>query len=74
MNGITTGLQPVFDGFNAVFDPLAPSFDAIGSAISCVWDLVPQFPAPIPFSLSALETFTPIFEAPVRVLVTSISG
>ncbi|MCX3185567.1 phage tail tape measure protein [Escherichia coli] len=73
-NGIMTGLQPVFDAFNAVFAPLAPIVDAIGSAISGVWDWFTKLLEPIKFSSDALETCTTVGETFGRVLGTAISG
>jgi TP901 family phage tail tape measure protein len=72
--GLMQGLQPIFSVVSSVFSPLAPMFDAIGSALNTVWDWFTKLFEPIKFSSEALETCTSAGETFGRVFGAALSG
>ena len=72
--GLMAGLQPITQAFNAVFAPLAPIFDSIGSAISGVWEWFTKLLEPIQFSSEALASCTSAGETFGKVVGAAISA
>lgn len=68
--GLVEGLQPV----KAAFAPLAPIFDAIGSAIGRVWNWFTQLLSPIESSKASLEAATNAGKTFGEVVGAVISG
>ncbi|WCF40393.1 phage tail tape measure protein [Enterobacter roggenkampii] len=72
--GLMAGLQPITQSFNAVFAPLAPIFNSIGSAISGVWEWFTKLLEPIQFSSEALASCTSAGETFGKVVGAAISA
>ncbi|EKN3558917.1 TPA: phage tail tape measure protein [Yersinia enterocolitica] len=68
--GLMAGLQPV----KAAFVPLAPIFDAIGSAIGRVWNWFTQLLSPVESSKASLEAATNAGKTFGEVVGAVISG
>lgn len=68
--GLVEGLPPV----KAAFAPLAPIFDAIGSAIGRVWDWFTQLLSPVESSKASLEDATNAGKTFGEVVGAVISG
>ncbi|CNK69959.1 phage tail tape measure protein [Yersinia enterocolitica] len=68
--GLVEGLQPV----KAAFAPLAPIFDAIGSAIGRVWNWFTQLLSPVESSKASLEAATNAGKTFGEVVGAVISG
>ncbi|EKN3457764.1 hypothetical protein ACSILI_001810 [Yersinia enterocolitica] len=68
--GLVEGLQPV----KAAFAPLAPIFDAIGSAIGRVWNWFTQLLSPVESSKASMEAATNAGKTFGEVVGAVISG